>query len=108
MVDATVRLALALNSNRGAYAALLGSGVSAASAIPTGWQIVSDLISKVAAAEGATAGGDPIAWYRERYGEPDYSRLLDELARSPTERSLLLRQYFEPTDDERRRHLKVP
>src|SRR6185295_15726823 len=109
MVDPIVRLALALHSNRGAYAALLGSGISAAAGVPTGWQIVSDLISKVAALEGAVVGEDPIAWYRSRFGEePDYSRLLDELARSETERSLLLRQYFEPTDDERRRGKKVP
>ena len=109
MVDPTVRLALALHSNRGAYAALLGSGISAAAGVPTGWQIVSDLISKVAALEGAAVSEDPIAWYRGRFGEePDYSRLLDELAKSPTERSLLLRKYFEPTDDERRRGIKVP
>jgi predicted ATPase/class 3 adenylate cyclase len=77
--------------------------------VPTGWQIVSDLISKVAALEGATVGGDPIGWYRGRFGgEPDYSRLLDELAKSPTERSVLLRKYFEPTDDERRRGIRVP
>jgi hypothetical protein len=109
MVDPIVRLALALHSNRGAYAALLGSGISAAAGVPTGWQIVSDLISKVAALEGAVVGEDPIAWYRSRFGEePDYSKLLDELARSATERSLLLRKYFEPTDDERRRGKKVP
>jgi hypothetical protein len=109
VVDPTVRLALALHSNRGAYAALLGSGISAAAGVPTGWQIVSDLISKVAALEGAVVGDDPIAWYRDRFGEePDYSRLLDELAKSSTERSTLLRGYFEPSDDERRRSLKVP
>jgi len=34
--------------------------------------------------------------------------LLNAIASSPTERSLLLRSYFEPTDDERRDGLKVP
>ena len=109
MVDSVVRLALALHSDRGAYAALLGSGISAAAGIPTGWQIVTDLISKVAALEGTVVGEDPIGWYRARFGdEPDYSRLLDELAKSPTERSILLQRYFEPTFEERSRAVRVP
>ncbi len=108
-VDPTVRLALALSSSRGAYAALLGSGLSAAAGIPTGRQIVADLIAKVAALEGAELGDDPFAWYRARFGEePDYSELLDELATSPTQRSELLREYFEPTDEQRRQGLRIP
>ena len=108
-VDPTVRLALALSSSRGAYAALLGSGLSAAAGIPTGRQIVADLIAKVAALEGTELGDDPFAWYRGRFGEePDYSTLLDELATSPTQRSELLRGYFEPTDEQRRQGLRVP
>jgi predicted ATPase len=107
--DPIIRLALALNSSRGAYAVLLGSGISAAAGVPTGRQIVADLISKVAALEGVSVGEDPIVWYRERFGEePDYSKLLDELASSPTERSELLKRYFEPTEDQRRSGLRVP
>ena len=80
-----------------------------AAGVPTGWQIVGDLISKVAALEGAAIPDDPIGWYRERFGEePDYSRLLDELAKHPAERSMLLRRYFEPTEDERQHSQKVP
>ena len=49
------------------------------------------------------------SWYQERFGEePDYSKLLDTLARSPTERSALLRSYFEPTAEERAQGIKVP
>ena len=109
MIDPAVRISLALDANKGAYAVLLGSGVSAAAGIPTGWQIVSDLVTKVARLEGADVGGDPISWYKTRYGEePEYSGLLNSVANSPTERSLLLRSYFEPTDDERRDGLKMP
>ncbi|MCI0844190.1 MAG: tetratricopeptide repeat protein [Chloroflexi bacterium] len=109
MIDPAVRISLALDANKGAYAVLLGSGVSAAAGIPTGWQIVSDLVTKVAQLEGADVAGDPIGWYKQRYGaEPEYSGLLNSIASSPTERSLLLRSYFEPTDDERRNGLKVP
>lgn len=109
MIDSTVRISLALDANKGAYAVLLGSGVSAAAGIPTGWQIVSDLVTKVARLEGEDVGGDPVSWYKQHYGkEPDYSGLLTAVANSPTERNLLIRSYFEPTDDERQNGLKVP
>ena len=84
MIDPTVRISLALDANKGAYAVLLGSGVPAAAGIPTGWQIVSDLVTKMASLEGADVAGDPIDWYKQRYGvEPDYSGLLNSIANSP-------------------------
>ena len=109
MIDPLVSLAFAIHSNRGAYAVLLGSGVSVGAGVPTGWQVVLDLISKVARLLGEDAGDDPASWYQAKFGEkPDYSRLLNELAKSPTERSTLLRGYFEPTAEERARGIKVP
>ena len=100
--DPIIRLALALNASRGAYAVLLGSGISAAAGVPTGRQIVADLVTKLAALEGEAVGTDPELWYRRRFGEaPDYSRLLDALAGSRTERNELLRRYFEPAADPR-------
>ncbi|MEE9247072.1 MAG: alpha/beta fold hydrolase [Dehalococcoidia bacterium] len=109
MIDPQVSLAFALHSNPGAYAALIGSGVSVGAGIPTGWQVVLDLISKVARVLGEDPGDDLAGWYQERFGEePDYSKLLDTLAKSPAERSALLRGYFEPTAEERARGVKVP
>jgi predicted ATPase len=97
-IDPVSRLALALHASPKAYAVLLGSGISASAGVPTGLQIVADLVSKVAAMEGAPTGGNPVEWYRRRFGEePDYSKLLLTLAASPTERNGLLRSYFEPT-----------
>jgi hypothetical protein len=78
MIEPAVSLALTLESNPGAYACLLGSGVSATSGIPTKWGIVLDLIRRVARSLGENPGDDPVAWYRHRYGEePDYSKLLN-------------------------------
>ncbi|MCH8186721.1 MAG: tetratricopeptide repeat protein [Chloroflexi bacterium] len=109
MIDPMVSLAFALHSNRGAYAALVGSGVSVGAGIPTGWHVVLDLISKVARVLGEDPGDDVSSWYQQRFGEePDYSRLLDTLAKSPAERSALLRSYFEPTAEERASGVKVP
>jgi hypothetical protein len=36
----------------GMYAVLVGSGLSTAAGIPTGWQVVQDLIRRVAVADG--------------------------------------------------------
>lgn len=109
MIDPQVSIAFALNSNPGAYAALIGSGVSVGAGIPTGWQVVLDLISKLARVLGEDPGDDVSSWYRKHFGEePDYSKLLDTLAKSPAERSALLRSYFEPTAEERARGVKVP
>jgi predicted ATPase len=109
MLDPRVSMTFALHSNRGAYAALIGSGVSVGAGIPTGWQVVLDLITKVARVLGEDPGDDVAGWYERRFGEePDYSKLLDTLAKSPAERSALLRSYFEPTVEERARGVKVP
>ncbi len=109
MIDPMVSLAFAVHSNKGAHALLLGSGVSRASGIPTGWEVVIDLIRKVAALEGEDCTGEPADWFRRTRGEePDYSKLLDAIAKTPTERQQLLRGYFEPTAEERSQGLKLP
>ena len=61
MMEPMVSLAFALHSNRGAYAALVGSGVSVGAGIPTGWQVVRDLITKVARVLGEDPGDDVAA-----------------------------------------------
>jgi hypothetical protein len=109
MIDPMVSLAFAVYSNKGAYALLLGSGISRASGIPTGWEVVLDLIRKVAAVEKANCEPDPAEWFRQKHGvEPDYSKLLDGIAKTPAERQQLLRVYFEPTEEERADGLKRP
>jgi SIR2-like domain len=109
VIDPLITLAFSLQANPGAYALLLGSGVSRAAGIPTGWEVVKDLIERVARLQGDETGGDPAAWFNERYGgEPTYSVLLAELAAEPAERNRLLRAYFEPTEEERDQGLKVP
>ena len=60
--------------------------------IPTGWEITLDLIRKLAKLYGETCDPDPEHWYLNKFGkEADYSNLLDELAKKPTERQQLLR-----------------
>ena len=101
MIAPMVSLAFSIHSNRGAFALLLGSGISSASGIPTGWDIVVDLIRKLAKLEGEDCEPDPAAWFKQRHdAEPDYSKLLDVIAKTPAERQQLLRGYFEPTAEE--------
>ena len=108
-LEPTLKIALALNSSPGVYALLLGSGVSTAASIPTGWQVVLDLVKRLAQAQEDDTGDDPAVWYTQKYGEePDYSKLLDALTHTQAERAALLRSYFEPTDDDPEEGLKVP
>jgi len=108
-IDPILSLAFAMHETKGGYALLIGSGISRAASIPTGWEVVLDLINRVAVLDSAAAPADPVAWYREKYGgEPDYSVLLEALAGTPAERRQMLRKYFEPTDEDRTTGVKVP
>jgi len=72
--------AFSIYENKGVFALLLGSGISRAARIPTGWEITLDLIRRVALARGAEEQPDWAAWYRAESGEePNYSNLLEEL-----------------------------
>ena len=101
MIDPVHSLAFSIQANRGVYAVLVGSGVSRAAKIPTGWEVTLDLIRKLAKLCAETCGPDPAHWYREKFGkEADYSNLIDALAKTPTERQQLLRVYWEPNVQE--------
>ena len=108
-IDPRQSLAFSVAGNPRVYALLLGSGVSRSAGIPTGWEMVVDLLAKLAATEDSTEHVDLEEWYRDKYGqEPEYSELIDQLARTPSERQQLLRPYFEPNEEEREQGLKQP
>lgn len=107
--DPMLALAHTMVSSPGVFALLLGSGVSRASGIPTGWEITLALVRDLAVLQGQDAGADPAAWYIAATGqEPDYSALLEQLARATGERRNLLERFFEPTAEEREEGLKRP
>jgi hypothetical protein len=107
--DPLTQLAFTLHENRGVYALLLGSGVSRAAEIPTGWEIIESLIRRIGLVQGAEEQSDWFAWYRERTGEePNYSTLLEELAASPDDRRAILHPYIEPTEADREARKKTP
>lgn len=73
-MDPLLALAFAMHSNDGVYALLLGSSVSRLAAIPTGWEVVLDLIKKLAAMKGEPtdkglrAKGIRVVGYKVRRG----------------------------------------
>src|SRR6266542_3044910 len=99
-VEPRVALATAIQAGHGVYAILAGSGLSTASGIKTGWQVVQDLIRRVAVAEGVdpnALGDRPENWWtRQGLPQPRYDTLLQALASTDAARQLLLREYFDP------------
>jgi hypothetical protein len=109
VLDPILSIAISIQKAKGVYALLLGSGVSRSSGVPTGWDVVLDLIRKIASIKGENCEPDPEAWYKGFTGnDPDYSDMLDQLTRSSAERTLLLRSYFEPSEDDREQGRKNP
>ncbi|URW75835.1 SIR2 family protein [Sphingomonas donggukensis] len=108
-VEPNTRLAFSIAENPGVYALLLGSGVSRSAEIPTGWDVVVDLIRRIAAAEGVTEVADWGQWHRDRFGtEPSYSDLLDALSLTPAERRSVLHRYIEPSAEDLEAGRRVP
>jgi len=89
-------LALSLHHSPGVMALLVGSGLSRAAGVPTGWDITLDLVRRLGALKGVDGEDDWAAWYHQRFGTtPDYSELLDALASTTGERRNLLQSYIE-------------
>lgn len=109
MIDLSTALAFSVFENRGVFALLIGSGVSRAAQIPTGWEVVLDLTRRVAALEGVQDQIDWAAWHKERFGEPpNYSKLLDALAETAEERRAILHTVIEPTAEDLEEGRKTP
>ena len=109
MIDPVHSLSFSIQANRGVYAILLGSGISRAAGVPTGWEITLDLVRKLAALHSEVCDPDPERWYFDKFGKAaDYSDLLVSLAKTPAERQQLLRAYWEPSEKERDEGAKQP
>lgn len=109
MINSIDSLTFSLYHSPGVFVPLAGSGVSRSATIPTGWEIVEDLVRRFAAQKGHQDIADPIEWYKDlAKRDPNYSDLLLDLAPGNAERQAILRSFFEPTEDERSRNLKVP
>lgn len=101
-IDPKISLAVLLVESPGEYALMLGSGISRAAGIPTGWEVTVELGRRVAEATGVKGldEDEVVAWWQESHGsELNYSEVLAELAPTPSDRRNLLAEFFagEPT-----------
>lgn len=104
-----LKLALSLEASPGIYALLLGSGTSRDSGIPTGWDIVLDLIRRLAAMRREDPDPDPDNWYKETFGRiPKYDEIMNNIAATQSERRNILRPYFEPDEGDLEEGRKAP
>ncbi|WKZ82943.1 MAG: SIR2 family protein [Acidimicrobiia bacterium] len=97
----TTALAFSMQAQPGTYAVLVGSGISSAAGIPTGWDMTLSLIRRLATAAGTdlVESDDAEAWYQERYGRaPDFSEILREVGPSRDDRRAILSRYLEHAD----------
>jgi hypothetical protein len=96
------KLALNLASSPGEFALLLGSGVSRAASIPTGWEVTLDVIRQIAGLQGAKCDQDKLPeWFKATFGaEPRYSDVLEAAGPTRQARQRLVRRYFERADDD--------
>lgn len=96
------KLALNLASSPGEFALLLGSGISRAAGIPTGWEVTLDLIRQIAGLQGVDVERDQLPkWFKETFGaEPRYSEVLEAAGPTKQARQRLVRRYFERIDND--------
>jgi hypothetical protein len=100
MTDKLMSLSFSIESNKGVYALLLGSGISYSSGIPTGWGILKELCRRIMLLHGAEEQ-DEILWYEKKYNKPPlYDEVIGLLARTSSERLGLLKEFFEPIDED--------
>ena len=94
--DPLISAAFSMHSNPGLYALLLGSGISRPAGILTGWEIVLDLINKLAIMEGEDYGEEQETWFYKKYKKQlKYSDLIKMIGKTSTERQGILREYFD-------------
>ena len=93
-----IRLAFSIYSSPGSCALLLGSGVSKSAKIKTGWEVMLDLIQKIADIEKEKPE-DLLVWYKQKFDgeDPTYDNLLDRITQKSVERRNILAEYFDPT-----------
>ena len=100
-MNVITQVAHALTARDGAYAVLLGSGISRVAGVPTGWEVTLELVRSLAKAEGHDPGEDPVAWYQQKHDEPPaYDALLERLYPSLEDRQGALKRFFSRAQSE--------
>ena len=102
-------LAASFHYDRGAYAVLVGSGMSTAAGIPTGWDLTRELAELEARHQEGQSPDDIEAWWAANKAVPlGYSSVVEAIAPTIGQRQALLRSIIEPSADEITAGLKIP
>lgn len=108
-IEKLTTLAFSMYFNKGAYALLLGSGISRSAGIPSAWEVEERLIQMLGESQGVTDEENWHKWYEREYGEQaSYSYLHELLTSTSTERVPVANSFFEPTEEERGLRRKEP
>lgn len=104
-----IRLAFSIYSSPGSCALLLGSGVSKSSKIMTGWEIMVDLIQRIAEIENEEPE-ELLDWYKQKFDgeDPTYDNLLDRITYKSVDRRNILSEYFDPTPEDLENDRRIP
>ena len=109
MNDLEIFIAHNIFINKGAYSILLGSGISKSAGIPTGWEILIKLISRLAILKKETSIDNYEDWYRKQYkSDPNYSQVIESLTTTKEERVNLLKPFFENVENDNSDEVKKP
>ena len=97
------RIVSSMYSNKGAYALLLGAGISKSAGIPTGWDITVSIVKQLAFQKNVLLEEDNIEnWFEETFQKPClYSNILEECVKTSTERRNLMKNFFESKEEEK-------
>jgi hypothetical protein len=108
MDEKLMSLSFSVEANKGVYALLLGSGISYSAGIPTGWGVLKELCRRIMLVDGSEEQ-DEIKWYEEKFGTPPlYDEVIGMLAKTSSERNGLLKEFFEPPEEDLKEERKVP
>ncbi|MBT2568137.1 SIR2 family protein [Arthrobacter sp. ISL-85] len=109
--DRMISLAFSLRTTPGAYAVLLGAGVSVNSGVPSAWDVLTDLLSRLAELRGTPPleDEDLLPWYESEFNEvPTYQSILERLAPTQYDRQAILKGYFEASVENGERRTTKP
>lgn len=108
-IDPFLVLAASLHFDRGAYAALVGSGMSTTAGIQTGWEFTKELAELEARHRDGAVPDDIEVWWTANKEVPlGYSAVVEAIAPTIGQRQALLKSIIEPSQDEIRAGLKIP